>query len=475
MRAGSRVVVLGAGRSGLAAARLLRSLGASVFVSDGASISEAARATLHKLQIPYEEREHTQRALDSAELVVLSPGISIYAPIVQAARARGIPVWGELELAYRFCPSSKIIAVTGTNGKSTTTLLIEKLLKKADLDVISAGNLGVPLSERIYEITSETIVVLETSSFQLESIERFRPHVAVFLNIAPNHLDRHGSFEEYLKAKCRIFENQTEDDLLVLSRDLSLPQRPRSRVIFYDDLLTGKLTTDVGNRLSRFSEKNSLNPLPKSAVSSNLNALAEHWRLNAAAAWAAARLFAPDLPMPQREDLPRLPHRQEFIAEIAGVKFYDDSKATTVHATLAALAAIPGPLVLILGGRAKGQDFSLLAEALSRYEIREVCLIGESAPQIAHALERANFRRFVFVEIFDEAIERALRYPGASCLLSPACASFDRFSNYEERGEAFRQAVLRRSVEDIRPTPSRQSPASLSTRGPSAQRQSLLG
>ncbi|MCS6936870.1 MAG: UDP-N-acetylmuramoyl-L-alanine--D-glutamate ligase [Candidatus Bipolaricaulota bacterium] len=439
------MVVLGAGRSGLAAARLLRHAGADVFVSDSAPLGEAARATLQKLQIPYEEGGHTSQALDSAELVVLSPGISLDTPIVQAARARGIPVWGELELAYRFCPSSKIIAVTGTNGKSTTTLLIEKLLKTADLDVISAGNLGVPLSERIHEITPETIVVLETSSFQLESIERFRPHVAVFLNIAPNHLDRHGSFEEYLKAKCRIFENQTEDDLLVLPRDLSLPQRPRSRMIFYDALLPG------------------------------LNALAEHWQLNAAAAWAAARLFAPDLPMPQREDLPRLPHRQEFIAEISGVKFYNDSKATTVHATLAALAAIPGPLVLILGGRAKGQDFSLLAEALSRYEICEVCLMGESALQIAHALERANFRRFVFIESFDEAVERALRYPGASCLLSPACASFDRFSSYEERGEAFRQAVWRRSVEDIRPASPRQSPASLSTRGPSAQSHVVLG
>lgn len=411
--------MLGAGRSGLAAARLLRHLGANVFVSDGAPLSETARTTLRDLKIPYEEGGHSPRALDFADLVVLSPGISIYAPIVQQARARGVPIWGELELAYRCCPSSKIIAVTGTNGKSTTTLLIERLLKRANCDVISAGNLGVPLSERLYEINPETIVVLEVSSFQLESIERFRPHVAVFLNIAPNHLDRHGSFSEYFKAKCRLFENQTEEDFLVLPRSLKLPQRPRSRTIFYDE-----------------------DPSPE-------RSLAGHWQLNAAAAWTAARLFAPDLPPPKLEDLPKLPHRQEFIAEIAGVKFYDDSKATTVHATLAALAALPGPVVLILGGRAKGQEFATLAEALSRYEILEVCLIGESAPQIARALERANFRRFVFIESFDEAVERALRYSGASCLLSPACASFDRFSNYEERGEAFRQAVLRRKDDPV--------------------------
>ncbi|MCI2430655.1 UDP-N-acetylmuramoyl-L-alanine--D-glutamate ligase [Candidatus Acetothermia bacterium] len=458
IQVGSRVAVLGAGRSGLAAAQLLRKIGADVFVSDGAPLSETARATLHDLNIPFEEGGHTHRALDSTDLVVLSPGISLYASMVQEARARQIPIWGELELAYRFCPSSKIIAVTGTNGKSTTTLLIERLLKRASLDVVSAGNLGVPLSERLHEITPETIVVLETSSFQLESIQKFRPHVAVFLNISPNHLDRHGSFAEYLKTKCRIFENQTEKDFLILPRALELPQRPRSRRIFYDEVLTppfGHLNLSpspspkAGGEPLPFREGvgvRSGRGVPPGGV--RAREPADHWRLNAAAAWAAARLFAPQIPLPQFEDLPKLPHRQEFIAEIAGVKFYDDSKATTVHATLAALAAIPGPLVLILGGRAKGQDFAQLAEALSCYEICEICLIGESAPQIAQALERANFRRF-FIESFDEAVERALRYPNASCLLSPACASFDQFSNYEERGEVFRQAVLRRQAREL--------------------------
>ncbi len=411
---GCRVTVLGAGRSGLAAAKLLCDIGARVFVSDGASIGAAARSAL-RAEFSFEEGGHSERALEATDLLVLSPGVSINAPIVQLARARQIPIWGELELAYRFCPSAKIIAVTGTNGKSTTTLLIARLLAKAGLDVVSAGNLGIPLSERLKEITPETVVVLEVSSFQLESIERFRPQVAVFLNIAPNHLDRHGSFSDYFASKCRIFANQRAEDFLVAPRHLEFPIRPRSQLIFYDDLL-------------RELE--------------NLK-LADHWQRDAAAALAAARLFVPGLPPPQLHDLPQLPHRQEFVAEVAGVKFYDDSKATTIHATLAALSAIPGPVVLILGGRAKEPDFTPLTSALRRYEICEVMLIGESAPQIAQSLQAAGFTRFVFIESFDEAVQRALRYPGASCLLSPACASFDLFANYEERGEAFRQAVFR--------------------------------
>lgn len=415
MLRGCRVTVLGAGRSGLAAAKLLCDIGAAVFVSDSALLSAAVRSELLSLELPFEEGGHTARALDAADLLIVSPGISINAPIVRLARTHKIPVWGELELAYRFCPSSKIIAVTGTNGKSTTTLLIERLLAKAGLDVVSAGNLGMPLSEKLKEITPETIVVLEVSSFQLESIEKFRPQVAVFLNIAPNHLDRHGSFSDYFASKCRIFENQREEDFLVAPRSLEFPIRPRSRLIFYDALL---------RELEHLE-------------------LADHWWRDAAAALTAARLFVPGLPPPQIGDLPQLPHRQEFVAEIAGVKFYDDSKATTIHATLAALEAIPGPLVLILGGRAKEPDFTPLTSALRRYEICEVMLIGESAPQIAKSLRAADFARFVFIESFDEAVQRALRYPGASCLLSPACASFDRFANYEERGEAFRQAVFR--------------------------------
>ncbi|MFN4219016.1 MAG: UDP-N-acetylmuramoyl-L-alanine--D-glutamate ligase [Candidatus Bipolaricaulia bacterium] len=409
------ITILGAGRSGLAAATVLHKLGATVFVSDQSSLSPSARQELSQLHISFEEGGHTERSL-AAHLIILSPGVSLSAPIVQRARAMGIPVWGELELAYRLCPSEKIIAVTGTNGKSTTTKLIEELLARAGHSVISAGNIGTPLIARLHEISPTTIVIVEVSSFQLESIERFRPAVAVLLNIAPNHLDRHGTFESYRSAKYKIFTNQTERDVLVLPRHLELPTTPRSRVLYYDDLLP---------ELSHLTAP-------------------RHVKEDAAAALAACRVFAPTIPPPCDEILQqaRLPHRQEFIAEINGVKFYDDSKATTVHATLAALEAFSGPLVLILGGRNKNLDFAPLAQALRSKPICEVLLIGEAAPHIAHALEAHQITRFSLVKDFSEAVERALRYPGATCVLSPACASFDQFQSYEERGAAFRRAVL---------------------------------
>ncbi len=413
---GKKITILGAGRSGLAAATVLHELGAQLFVSDQSSLSPSARQKLSQLNIPFEEGGHTERALE-AHLIVLSPGISPSASIVQRARALKIPIWGELELAYRLCPSEKIIAVTGTNGKSTTTKLIEELLVHEGYSAISAGNVGIPWSARLHEITPETIVVVEVSSFQLESVEKFRPAVAVLLNIAPNHLDRHGTFESYRSAKYKIFENQTERDVLVLPRHHQLLKTPRSRVFYYDDVLP---------ELSHLTAP-------------------RHIKEDAAAALAACRVFSPTMPPPDDETLQRvrLPHRQEFIAEINGVRFYDDSKATTVHATLAALEAFSGPLVLILGGRNKNLDFTPLAQALRSKPVCEILLIGESAPQIAHALQQAQITRFSAVKDFSQAIERALRYPGATCVLSPACASFDQFQSYEERGAAFRQAVLR--------------------------------
>jgi UDP-N-acetylmuramoylalanine--D-glutamate ligase len=430
-----KITILGAGRTGLAAARFLHHLGADVFVSDQAPLSPSARHELTHLGIPFEEQGHSELALAHAQLLILSPAVPLHSPIVQQARARGIPVWAELELAYRLCPSTQIIAVTGTTGKSTTTTLIATMLTEAGQPTITAGNIGTPLIAQLPHITPQTLVVLEVSSFQLEAIESFRPAVAVLLNIAPNHLDRHGSFLHYAQAKCRIFENQTEHDLLIVPRQLQLPAlTPNPSPVREDGRGVGR---GEGPRLLYYDDLMS--------ELSHLR-LPRHLREDAAAAWAACRAVVPTLPPPTEELVRRaqLPHRQEFIAEIGGVKFYDDSKATTVHATLAAVEAFAGPLVLIVGGRNKNGDFAPLADAVRTKPICEILVMGEAGPQIARALEAAGVRRFSFVRDFSEAVERALRYPGATCLLSPACASFDQFRSYEERGRAFRAAVLQR-------------------------------
>jgi UDP-N-acetylmuramoylalanine--D-glutamate ligase len=409
-----RVAVLGAGRSGLAAVRLLKEHGAGVFLSDHREIPSRAKEELEALDVTYEEGGHTSGILEN-ELIVLSPGVPPCLPILKEARERGISIIGELELAYRLCKSKRILAVTGTNGKSTTTKLIGELLRAAGDEVVVAGNIGNPLSGELGRIDQETAVVLEVSSFQLETIEEFHPWVSIFLNFAPDHLERHGSIECYFKTKCRIFENQTQDDFALVHPSL-VPLLPplRSRVLKIDDKLVPK-------RLELFP----------------------HQREDLAAALLAARLVDPRIDL-SLIDLGRalaLPHRLEFVAEIDGIRFYDDSKATNVAATLAAIDSFPGKgLTLILGGQAKGESFSPLAKAIKKQEIATL-LIGEAAGEIAQELERVGWQNFRFIGDFQEAVREALALRREVCLLSPACASFDMFSDYRERGLAFQQAV----------------------------------
>jgi UDP-N-acetylmuramoylalanine--D-glutamate ligase len=347
--------------------------------------------------------------------VIASPGIEIHAPILKAARARGIPVMGELELAYQFCRSARIIAVTGTNGKTTTTRLVGSLLKTYGHDPCVAGNIGRPFIEAVDEIHPQTIVVLEVSSFQLETVHTFRPHVSVFLNFAANHLDRHRSLRDYFDAKCQILAHQTEHDFAVVSRHLALLPTARPRVLYYE----------------------------KTLPELKYLALSAHQRANLAAALTACRVLDPAVG-PGRLDLSQalaIPHRVEFVGEVNRVRFYDDSKATNVAATLAALEMFDAPLVPILGGHHKGGDYSPLARAIARKRVERVVLIGEASTKILRTLHRVGFERVSLVRDLKEAVALAARHPGSVCLLSPACSSFDMFKNYEERGEAFRRAV----------------------------------
>jgi len=382
------VLVLGLARSGLAAAAALERRGVEVVRAD--------RELGNDEEIGL---------LDGVELLVKSPGVPAEAPLVAAAREHGIPVWSEIELASRLL-SNPILGVTGTNGKTTTAEWLGFILGAP-----VAGNVGRALSELDGEVDPEQLVVVELSSFQLEDVHEFRPRIAVLLNLEPDHLDRHGSFDAYQAAKLRIFENQAEDDTAVVPRDLAHVVRGR-RVEFAAD-----------------------DPLPAEP-----SLRGRHNRENAAAATAAARAAgATDEQIAEGlRDFTGVAHRLELVGERRGVTYVNDSKATNVTATLRALAAYEDePVRLILGGSRKGEDFAALAAALGP-NVHTVYAIGETADELARAIPDT-----IRAGDLETAVERAATaaQPGEVVLLSPGCASYDQFRDFEERGEEFRRLV----------------------------------
>lgn len=442
---GLRITVLGAGKTGLAVARFFASQGARVFLSDRSPLSPACRRELTRLGVAYEEGGHSGRAL-AADLIVPSPGIPYEAPILREARRRGLSVMGEIELAYRLCPSSRIVAVTGTVGKTTTVHLIAELLRTRGHPVVRAGNGGEPFLAQLPRIRPETVVVLEVSSYQLEHVQTFRPHVGVFTRFAPHHLERHGSLERYFAIKCRVFRQQREGDFAVVQHEIPLPE-VSSRVLEFS-------AEDLEAELFRRSFRRSFRRW-----------LPAHLREDLAGALAAARLFDPSLDPSEKALLRalRLPHRLEFVAEVHGVKFYNDSKATSFAASIAALEALSSPrhrpLALLLGGHDEGLDPDPLMRAVVEHDVERVYLLGETRGRWAEALSRRGYRRFSLGEDLEEALAEvcAQRPRPRTCLFSPGAPSFDRFSNYEERGERFRRAV--RALAGTRPRrPRRRTP-----------------
>jgi UDP-N-acetylmuramoylalanine--D-glutamate ligase len=345
--------------------------------------------------------------LDGIELLVKSPGVPAEARLVAGARARGIPVWSELELGYRLLEDARIVAVTGTNGKTTTSELLGAMLGAP-----VAGNVGRALTE-LDGVVDHGWVVCEVSSFQLEDVHEFRPRVGVLLNLEPDHLDRHGTFDAYRAAKLRLFERQRDDDVAVVPRG-------------FDDV--------PGNaRRIEFSGDDALPAAPLLPGAHNLE--------NAAAATAAARAAGvSDAEIAQALRTFRgVPHRLEPVAEVAGVRWVNDSKATNVAAALRALAAYDAPILLIAGGRAKGESFAPLAQA-AKGHVRRAYLVGEAADEIAFALGEIphEVSRELHTAVRDAA--RAAE-PGDVVLLSPACASYDQFTDFEDRGDEFRRLV----------------------------------
>lgn len=434
------VVVAGAGQSGLAAADLLVSRGARVTLSD---VREPAHAAaLGARGITLDVGPHRPDLFAGADLVVLSPGVSPDQDAVRAARAAGVPVMGEIELASRWL-SGRVIAITGTKGKSTTTTLTARMLQAGGLDATAGGNLGPALSAQVAQSHPGAFHVVEVSSFQLETTDTFHPWVAVLLNLSPDHLDRHPTFEAYAAAKARIFANQTAADWAVVNADdaPSMALAAGARAQRLDFALDADVETGVtarGGEIVRRGQGRETPLVPVSAV----RLPGRHLLGDVLAASAVASIagVAPEAMRRAVAGFTGLPHALERVGELGGVAFVNDSKATNIASARRSLESFPGGVVAIMGGRFKGGDFAELRGA-ARAHAAGVVAIGEAAPRIADALgTTVPVRRAASM---DEAVRTAfaMAAPGGVVLLAPACSSFDMFRDYVDRGEQFIAAV----------------------------------
>ena len=439
-------------RSGVACARLLKSLGAQVFVSDSKSgdLLTPEIAQLKNLDIGFETGDHTLTAITDKDYLIVSPGVPLDIPILKEAQMRGIPVLSEIEVAF-WLTDAKIVGITGSNGKTTTTTLVGEILKEEKRESQIGGNIGIPFSSLVEKVSQEGILVLELSSFQLERIEEFRPYVSAVLNISADHLDRYPDLKSYIDAKLRIFENQTDVDFAVLNADdkncMELALYSSSKKIFFStkkELELGAFVKD-GMLLYKMNGKGE-----KIIDTKDIGIKGPHNISNAAAACAICAVLEVS-PLSMRETLKRfrgVEHRLEEVATVSRVKFVNDSKATNVESVWYALQSVKEPIVLIAGGRDKGGDFAKLKESV-RSRVKALVLIGEAAEKIDRALGEQ-------VSTFHStSLEEAVRLSfgkaeaGDTVLLSPACASFDMFRDYQHRGEVFKASVqtLARTIE----------------------------
>jgi UDP-N-acetylmuramoylalanine--D-glutamate ligase len=439
-----RVLVVGLGKSGVASALFLKQRGAKVSVSDSKSedqLNEHIPVLLDN-GISVETGSHGERTFQKQDLIVISPGVPVNAPALEPARKMGIPIIGEVELASRYL-KGKLIAITGSNGKTTTTALAGEVVAARGAKTLVGGNIGTPAISLVSESADDTYTVLEISSFQLETIERFCPKIAVVLNVTPDHLDRHGTFDVYWEAKRRIFENQSATDFAVLNADdpeaarmapgLKAQLRWFSRKkdvdagaflrgdrIFYKDAQGEREIMPLADMQLKGAH-NIENVLAAVSIGAILNIPAEKIR-------GAVKNFK------------AVEHRLEYVATINGVEFYNDSKATNVDATIKALESFPKNIHIILGGKDKGSDYTVLKPLLQE-RVKRVYTIGAAAEKIeSHIAGSAEITR---AGTIDNALRKAMEAasPGDVVVLAPACASFDQFNSYEHRGRVFKDLV----------------------------------
>jgi len=440
---GSKVVVMGLGVSGYWAARWLSSMGANVTVSeakDSQALDASAVRELQELGVKLETGGHRTETFLDADLVVISPGVPQDTDVLMRARQKGIQITGELELASRFI-DAPIVAVTGTNGKSTVTSMIGQVLHKAGTKVFVGGNIGMPLSAYLVQQDRADVVVAEVSSFQLDTMDTFCPHVAVLLNIKRDHLDRYRGFGDYVESKLRIFQNQDKGDYAVICDDdpilSALDLSNKTQVLRYG--INKKKDRDAhvsGNRAvfyNGWQHTISLKEYRLVGIHNLENFLAVGLVcacLGVSAAWLEEAIG----------EFRALPHRMEYVDKFNGIRFYNDSKATNIDAAIHAIESFDCPIILIAGGRHKGAAYGPLAKAV-KGRVKAAVLIGEAAEQMEKTLGKKIpcYRAESMEMAVRTAYEKAI--PGDIVLLSPACSSFDMFSNYEERGQSFKEAV----------------------------------
>ncbi len=443
-----RVLVVGLGKSGVASALFLKAHGARVTVSDTKSGDELRNEIPVLLDhgITVETGGHGERTFRGQDLIVVSPGVPVDAPLLVQARSLGEVVIGEIELAAQFLPGP-IVAITGSNGKTTTTTLTGEIMTASGLPTLVGGNIGTPAISLAERARPETVIVLEVSSFQLETIQTFRPKIAVVLNVTPDHLDRHQTIETYVDAKARIFENQQNEDFAVLNEDdpicVAMAARTRAQVFWFSRQKEVKQGAWVreGNIVFRNGAGFQKEAQREVMLVSEIPLKGAHNLENVLAAVCAGALMgcAPEKIREAVRHFKAVEHRLEFVATIRGVDYYNDSKATNVDATIKALESFPANIHLILGGKDKGSDYTVLNDLL-RQRVKRVYTIGAAAGKIESQIKNVEV---VHAETLENALRKAsaAAEPGDVVLLAPACASFDQFKNYEQRGRVFKETV----------------------------------
>lgn len=441
---GKKVLVFGSGISGEAACSLLSEEGAHVVLYDGNGSLDPDKI---REKVPGETEivlgEFPESLLDEISMTVMSPGVPTDLPVVNRMRERGIAIWGEIELAY-VCGKGDVLAITGTNGKTTTTALLGQIMKNYNEKTFVVGNIGNPYTSVVPETTEDSVIVAEMSSFQLETVRSFRPKVSAILNITPDHLNRHHTMEAYIAAKERIAENQTESDFCVLNYEdevlRAFAEEVKAQVLYFSSRrkLNRGVYLDGTQIICEIGEK-----IPVCDVS-ELQILGTHNHENAMAAVAMAYAYGVPVDVIRKtlKEFAGVEHRIEFVAEKNGVAYYNDSKGTNPDAAIKGIQAMNRPTVLIGGGYDKDSAYDEWIRSFDG-KVKKLVLLGATREKIAETARRLGFTDIVMADTFEEAFEKCVKYaqPGDAVLLSPACASWGMFKNYEERGDKFKELV----------------------------------